>query len=188
MFLKTLINSIGQLVLTCFFFCLLTSCNKDGCDDSCLNGICVEGVCECLPGFEGPSCDQEAIDFSGFYKAVTFTYSNCENAQFNNVEFVNGAFQFCRLKGSDPYCLEVSLQVFIDHRYDIVFLDRFSDGRIIPDIATGTYTTSGMDITFCPTTSGGPCETMTIDGDLNNLTWKREGSTCQSTYRFRRFL
>jgi hypothetical protein len=36
---------------------VLPSCRVKGCASNCTNGACVDGVCECNPGFLGPSCD-----------------------------------------------------------------------------------------------------------------------------------
>jgi len=48
----------------------LVSCNTDECKDvTCDNGgICVEGTCECLDGYEGTNCEtEERAKFTGTY-------------------------------------------------------------------------------------------------------------------------
>lgn len=48
-----------HLLLYVLFYVLI-SCNKDSCKDSiCLNGgNCVNGICQCAPGYSGTHCDE----------------------------------------------------------------------------------------------------------------------------------
>lgn len=55
-------------ILSLVFFFL--SCEKDPCEtiDCGPNGVCVDGVCDCTPGYEGEFCTEEmAAKFTGNY-------------------------------------------------------------------------------------------------------------------------
>lgn len=56
--------------LLLIFLLFLTSCKKDPCEDiNCpATAVCVEGVCNCMEGYEGASCETEMRDkFLGSY-------------------------------------------------------------------------------------------------------------------------
>ena len=51
-----------QSISTLFLIGVLSllSCKKDPCDTIvCTNGYCVNGACDCFPGYSGPSCGNE---------------------------------------------------------------------------------------------------------------------------------
>ena len=37
---------------------VLPSCSVRGCASNCTNGACVDGACECNPGFSGAACEE----------------------------------------------------------------------------------------------------------------------------------
>ena len=54
-----------------FLFLTINSC-KDPCDDvDCKNGVCVEGSCNCNPGWMGDDCSvMRSTLFKGFYEGI----------------------------------------------------------------------------------------------------------------------
>lgn len=46
-----------NVILSLFCILCIASCSKDPCKDIvCSNGDCINGVCDCDTGYEGPSC------------------------------------------------------------------------------------------------------------------------------------
>lgn len=68
-------DKIWKLLLFCglVFF----SCAKDPCEEvSCQNGgNCIDGICECPDGFEGPFC--EILDSQQHYGSYSADYQGC---------------------------------------------------------------------------------------------------------------
>ena len=54
-----MINLRNQFLLILSIILLGASCTEDPCDNTiCQNdGVCIEGDCDCLPGFEGDQCE-----------------------------------------------------------------------------------------------------------------------------------
>lgn len=68
-----------QLVFASLLLMLVAACKEDPCETAvCLNGgTCVDGLgtCECLPGFEGDSCQVSTFDL--FLGAFEADYGGC---------------------------------------------------------------------------------------------------------------
>jgi len=67
--LKSIIYS-AVLTLSAFAAVVYTSCKQDKCKAivCAYGGACVDGVCHCMPGYEGTSCETISRDkFIGFY-------------------------------------------------------------------------------------------------------------------------
>ncbi len=62
------------LTFSAFLVVVYTSCSKpDKCKAiACANGgVCIDGVCKCLPGYQGPNCDTVSRDqFIGLYEVT----------------------------------------------------------------------------------------------------------------------
>lgn len=86
---------VKSSVFLCFIFCVFFSCEEDPCAGvSCTNGgTCIEGTgtCECLPGYEGTSCETNTIlKFIGSYAV---SYAGCFSTSPDhtvNIEQVSG--------------------------------------------------------------------------------------------------
>jgi hypothetical protein len=70
-----LLSSVSLLLFAGLLF--VSSCKSDPCEEvACQNGgACIEGVCECLPGFVGDSC--QFFDPSQYFGTYRAEYTNC---------------------------------------------------------------------------------------------------------------
>lgn len=91
-------------VTTVLTLSVLIACSSDPCEvANCVNGICIDGTCQCDEGFVGAQCDElpcvngttvngkcecdvgyygllcDVNDLSGFYELTTLQYTNCPN-------------------------------------------------------------------------------------------------------------
>lgn len=160
----------------------------DECDDMCVNGDCIEGICQCAPGYEGIACDVVALDFSGVYGGITRTFSDCDNPDFNITTTADGDFRFCERLDEERYCLEIYLQINPDRTYQLLLTDVFiQDVEVlrVPDLNIGTYLTQGNEILLCSSNNGNGnsiCEKMSLAIDTGLMTWRREEETCVTTF------
>lgn len=77
---------VGSILLVI----LISGCKQDPCDTRvCENGSCVNGICECEPGYEGVRCELAERDkFLGEFRAV---YTGCVATSPNHVVTVEVA-------------------------------------------------------------------------------------------------
>jgi len=64
-----------KFLLATSLLTILISCSSDPCEDTvCGIGTCVEGTCDCPPGYYGPSCED---NYFGIYAASLMNSNSC---------------------------------------------------------------------------------------------------------------
>lgn len=84
--LKTILMT-GAITLGMFGVVTMQSCSKkDKCKVVCNNGgTCVDGQCECLPGFEGKDCSIESrMKFKGMFNVIDHCVETDRNEASRN--------------------------------------------------------------------------------------------------------
>ena len=114
------------------FIAVYTACEPNPCKDVFCNngGVCQNGVCTCLVGFEGPHCDDKvSARFIGVYAG----YTTCNNgAQVIDTVIISdnppkGATAVKVLQKTLPNTILYGyVSHYSDQSYDITFLDSVS--------------------------------------------------------------
>lgn len=167
---------------------VLFSCSSDPCEGvSCVNGDCDDGSCACDVGWTGEFCDQIDFNYIGSYKAVSITYSQCDDGSDNGVWPADSDRNFCYLDGSKSICFSYNLDIKSDGTFKQFWIDTEIDGGFTTstqDPAEGTYEIKDAEITLCsPSWTG--CEKLVVNTNRTGLDWKitnKGNSGCFRTY------
>lgn len=177
-----------------FVLVALASCSSDPCETTnCLNGgICMEGTCDCPPGWAGADCSVYDFQYIGRYSSESFVITNCNTASNNGSSMANGDEEYCLINSDgEEECLRITLILeadnegrFVQVQTRVIGSIRFSD----PTVFFGTYSTNNEVIVFTADDNAGSV-TFTVKEDRSALTWIQPNSGtdgCVITHDFTR--
>ena len=173
-------KSFYQLSLLITLFAL-ASCSSDPCEEvNCLNGgICMEGTCDCPPGWAGADCSIFDFEYIGRYSSESFIITNCNTSSNNGSFTANGDEEYCLVDSDgEEECLRITLILEADNMARFIQVETRVIGNIrfaSPTVFSGTYSTNNEVIVFTADDNAGSL-TFTVKEDRSALTWIQPSS------------